>query len=136
MLLFKKMYSFYLLFESLLFFSLEMLLILCKYWKIFTAGRQIHHNQCPLQWWTQGMNHFTQLCLLMMKYGKISYYCHYHYYAQICSNLPNLFPFVFQLTSYLVLVCLHHPFHLFDPSFKEFFETKNFWGFIYAFYDH
>ena len=31
----------------------------------------VHHNQSPLQWWTQRMNHFTHLGLLVMKYGRL-----------------------------------------------------------------
>ena len=58
---------------------------------------------------------------------KISYYCRYHYYAQIFSNPQHLLPFVFRLTSCLVLVHLHHPIHvLFSVFLQNFFERKNF----------
>ena len=43
---------------------------------------------------------------------KISYYCRYHYYAQIFSNPQHSLPFVFRLTSCLFLVHLHHPIHV------------------------
>ena len=57
---------------------------------------------------------------------KISY-CRYHYYAQILSNPQHLLPFVFQLTSCLVLVHLHHPIHvLFSFFLWNCFERKNF----------
>ena len=48
---------------------------------------------------------------------KISYYCRYHYYAQIFSNPQHSLPFVFRLTSCLVLVRLHHLNHVLDSFF-------------------
>ena len=52
---------------------------------------------------------------------KISYYCRYHYYAQIFSNPQYLLPFVFRLTSCLVLVHLHHLNYVLDSSFCRIF---------------
>ena len=52
---------------------------------------------------------------------KISYYCRYHYYAQIFSNPQHLLPFVFRLTSCLVLVHLHHPIHVLFSFFNRIF---------------
>ena len=50
---------------------------------------------------------------------KISYYCRYHYYAQIFSNPQHSLPFVFRLTSCLVLVRLHHLNHVLDSFFNR-----------------